>query len=187
MDVFIGANNRRPLQVRRCTKAGWTKRRRTVFLDTLAQTCNVSMAEKAAGVANRSAYALRKRDAGFAALWHEALTAGYGRLEEALLGHALQAINDIVIADDACAPFSIDDETPPSGAARLVAPRLPDASVRLALALLDRHRRTVEGTGAIRGPRKIATATMEETDAALRKKLDVLARKLKAQRPQDPQ
>ena len=191
MDTIIGANNRRALQVKACRADGWTKARRQLFLDTLAQTCNVGLAARTAGVARHTPYALRRRDAAFAALWQEALASGYDRLEEALLGHALQNINDIVVAERDCDMFWRNGEIgrdPDDPIRTPDAPRASDGTVRLALALLDRHRKTVEGNGSLaRGPRKTAPATAEATDAALRKKLDALARKLKAQRPQGSQ
>lgn len=193
MDTTIGANNKRALQVKACRKDGWTKARRQLFLDTLAQTCNVRLSSQAAGVLPPSSYMLRRRDPAFAALWREALSRGYDRLEEALLSHALQNINDIAIADGDCDIFSLNGktgrDTEAVGAASAgSAPRASDNTVRLALALLDRHRKALDGTGRVaRGPRKVPPATAEATDAALRKKLDALAQKLKAQRPQDSQ
>jgi hypothetical protein len=181
-DEHIVAGNGRALQVARVKRGGWTKQARTRFLDTLAETCNVTMAMEAAGMRGRSAYDLRRRDAQFAALWQEALTLGYERLEQALLAHAIQAINAIEIGaardgeetgDTGGTANKAGCDFPGSGITRM-APN----DVQLALALLNRHRATVEGRrAAVRGKRR---ATPEETDAALRKKLDILARKLRS-------
>jgi hypothetical protein len=78
---------------------GWTKAKRTRFLDTLAATAHVRMAAKAAGMGPQAAYKLRRRDPAFAALWAAALELGYERLETGLLARALgrdvDAINAI--------------------------------------------------------------------------------------------
>ena len=67
----------------------WTKKKRAVFLDELAGTCNVRQAAAAARVTPQSVYRLRRKDPGFVEEWHEALLAGYEMLETELLGHLL--------------------------------------------------------------------------------------------------
>ena len=54
--------------------------------------------------------------------------------------------------------------------------KLTSTDVQLALAVLNRHRATVEGRAS--KPRGARRVTQEETDAALTRKLDALARKL---------
>ena len=83
-----GAKGRR-VQVRSERANGWTKAKRAVFLDHLAATCNVVISANAAGIAPPNAYALKRRDAEFAALWAAALEAGYEHIETQLLARAI--------------------------------------------------------------------------------------------------
>lgn len=187
MSERIAANCNRPLQKQAVRANGWTKERRKLFLDTLAQTCNVRMAIEAAGMSASTAYQLRRRDPAFADLWKEALTTGYERLEEALLRHALEGVNAIEIdretpaalpqRKEACDGESGANAFQPGSGARAGAKPGPE-EVQLALLLLNRHRASIEGKGPGSGTRKRASS--EETDAALRAKLDRLARQLRA-------
>jgi len=176
-DEVIGAQSGRRVQQRRARHDGWTQKRRKQFLDALAGSCNVRKAAAAAGLHASNAYALRQRDPAFADLWKEALALGYERLEEALLEHALRSMNAIEIDPLDTPPLgqgpAAEQAQPGSGA--IVA--LSTKDVQLALLLLNRHRGTVEGRGKPAARRR---ATPEETNAALRKQLDVLARKLRA-------
>lgn len=62
-------------------------RRRTIFLEALAETSSVSASALRASLPLREVYRLRRRDAGFAAAWRVALAEGYSMLEIELLGH----------------------------------------------------------------------------------------------------
>ena len=62
------------------------KRGRTQFLQSLAETSNVSRSAEAAGVAPGLAYKARREDAKFAAQWRDALYEGYDNLEMEVLG-----------------------------------------------------------------------------------------------------
>lgn len=177
---IAGAKNR-VVQKARERKDGWTKRRREIFLATLAETCNVSLAMEKTGLSKEAAYCLRKRDPAFADLWAEALARGYETLEAALLSHALTGVNAIAIG----AP--IEGDKPGEAPVKALPgsgfdPKsLNPASVQLALTLLNRHRQAVDGKPvAVRGKR----ATPEETNLALRKQLDAMARKLNGGRPE---
>ncbi len=64
---------------------GWTPNRRRLFLEALANTCNVSAACRAAGMSSSAIYPLRQRDAAFRAAWADALREGYFRLGVARL------------------------------------------------------------------------------------------------------
>lgn len=64
---------------------GWTPERRTLFMETLAATCNVSEAARKAGKDLSGAYYKRRRDAGFAREWEQALAIGYAELEGFML------------------------------------------------------------------------------------------------------
>ena len=52
-----------------------------LFLDTLAETSNVTRSAKKAGCSVSRAYKLRREDASFRNRWNEALLEGYGHLE----------------------------------------------------------------------------------------------------------
>lgn len=173
MSEHIRAGSHRVLQRARRTSDRITKEKRQRFLDMLAATCNVGMASEAAGAAASSFYRLRRREPGFADAWQEAIAIGYHRLEEALLAYALSQVE----AED-IDPERADPET----IARSIVGKLDRRTVsmedlRFALSLLNRHRAAAEGRAAI--PRGTHRATAEETDAALCKHLDTLARQLK--------
>lgn len=63
----------------------WNKKRRAVFLDALADTCNVSAAAREAGMDRSSAYHLKDRDPAFAKGWGTALERAHIALEWHLL------------------------------------------------------------------------------------------------------
>jgi hypothetical protein len=81
--------DRQGAQVRAVRKDGWTAQRRKTFMETLAATCNVSEAARAAGMNLSSAYYQKRRDPGFAREWAQALSVGYAELEALLLRQAL--------------------------------------------------------------------------------------------------
>ncbi|BAV66220.1 hypothetical protein [Sphingobium cloacae] len=81
-------------QLRAVRKDGWTPARRKRFLETLAATCNVSEAARAAGKNLSSAYYQRRRDPGFAREWAQALNVGYAELETLLLRQSLFGVED---------------------------------------------------------------------------------------------
>lgn len=54
---------------------------RTLFLDTLAETSNVSAAARKAGINPSRAYKVRRNEKGFSLCWTEALMEGYRHLE----------------------------------------------------------------------------------------------------------
>lgn len=159
---------------------GWTKERRKVFLETLAATCNVQRSMRAAGMGSGSGiYQLRRRDPAFAALWQDAMTLGYERLEAALLAHALEGINAIEI--EGSVPVTIGEDAPIEGdtvrfpGSGLRASPAP-ADIQLALQLLNRHRKTVSSGRAARG--FVKQISPGEVTASLCHRLDVLARQL---------
>lgn len=169
----------RPSPKARVRKSGWTMGRRRQFLNALAETCNVRHACHVAGMSQSSAYDLRRRDPAFADLWAEALSRGYEALEAALLSYALAGVNAVVATE----PTKRNEADPAAVKAKSDAGFDPHsinaASIQLALTLLNRHRQAIEGRpGSTRSKR----ATANETDAALKKQLDALARKLNAGR-----
>lgn len=76
-------------QLRAVRKDGWTEDRRKIFMETLAATCNVSEAARAAGKNLSTAYYQKRRDPGFAREWSHALNIGYSELEALMLREAL--------------------------------------------------------------------------------------------------
>ncbi|RZT57185.1 hypothetical protein EV283_1245 [Sphingomonas sp. BK036] len=202
--VRLVAGEKRIVQCAAVRKDGWTKARRAGFFAMLSATCNVRASAAAMGMTDCGAYYLRRRDPVFAAQWQEALAEGYGRLEQGLMALALEGIDPspaieagIAQARDATCAHA---KTEGFGAARRKAASdaravegardavVPDAgggarsagitSVDLALRLLARNADRVAGTAGGRGRK--ARASAEETDAALIKHLDALAKRIAA-------
>lgn len=63
----------------------WSDEAEEVFLDTLAASCNVSLAADAAGFSTPTVYRQRRLRADFAEKWQAALAQGYARLEATLI------------------------------------------------------------------------------------------------------
>ena len=133
-----------------------TNRKR--FLKTLAETCSVRLSTRAAGVAAATPYRWRAASPAFAEAWQAALATGYERLEQALFDYAISRI--VQDADGAA------DHT------------ILATDLQLASALVVRNR-TAPGGKPV-GKATIRTSSTD-TDAALRKQLDSLARRLKPQ------
>lgn len=76
---------------RRARIDGWTPARQGAFLDLLRQEWNVQRASARVGMSRRSAYHLRKRDAGFAADWDGALRAAREEAGERLIAALVAA------------------------------------------------------------------------------------------------
>ena len=163
----IGGSNGRPMQVRAVRKNGWTKAKRTVFLSTLAATCNVTAAAQAVGKSDHSARALRKRDGEFSLLWAEALESGYERLENELLARALGQTSS---GDN---PSSAEIAVPPAD--------LPPFDPVLAIQVLKLRADLGRDRGRTKGVRP-AVKTQGEIDAALLKRLDALAARRRRER-----
>ncbi|MGL4312422.1 MAG: hypothetical protein ACRCSO_00395 [Sphingomonas sp.] len=187
MDEVIGPNFGRVLQKRKANKRGMTPARRKRFLDALAGNCNVTRSAQIAGLHLTLLYAVRRRDPQFAAEWQDALATGYVRLEEAVLAYSLRSVGAADIGDaeyaetdgaGLAAPLAGDADD----AARLAsspAASVSPESIRLALDVRAKHRNEAHDVGFDKRGRKRATSA--ETDAVLRRKLDALARKVKAQ------
>ena len=78
-------------------KRDWTKAKADRFIETLAETCNVTLAAQAIGVAIPTVYKRRAKDAGFRAGWDQALAIGYSRLEMMMLERALHGVKKTVV------------------------------------------------------------------------------------------
>lgn len=136
--------------------AGHTTRLRQLrFARVLAETCNVAAAAASAGRTLATVHRWRSVDAAFAAAWDEALAIGYDRLENALLVYAIGKV-DAVAAGAAGASISNGD-------------------LQLAVGMLQRHR---AADGGRRGQvLPVRMPTEAESDAALKRALDGLARR----------
>lgn len=136
--------------------AGHTTRLRQLrFAKVLAETCNVAAAAASAGRTLATVHRWRSVDAAFAAAWDEALAIGYDRLENALLVYAIGKV-DAVAAGAPGASISNGD-------------------LQLAVGMLQRHR---AADGGRRGQvLPVRMPTEAESDAALKRALDGLARR----------
>jgi hypothetical protein len=173
---LVRGKNGRP-QWRSVAGGQITLKKRTIFLDCLAYTCNVEQSAQLAGIATTNINSLRRRDADFDAECVAALRTGYVRLEALLLERALTGRN---------APLQIsanpeEDGTlskAANGEAALPAPEV--ITNDQALRMLAHYQRTIEGVKAPStrkgGPRP-SLATEEETNAALLKRLQILHRR----------
>lgn len=166
----IAGSNERLLQYRRVTGKRITQAQRRAFLDALTATCNVAQSAKSAGFCPASAYLHRRRLPDFAQAWDEALASGYDRLEQELLSLALARI-DYGPADPTRAPAGASDVTAP-----LTAHDVSGSDVSLALAILAGRDRRESKKGRAPDAQRVHVRP-EETDAALRKLLDSLARR----------
>ena len=94
------------------------------FCETLADTCNVTLAAAAIKRSISNVYKWKAKDASFRAAWDAALAMGYSRLELMLLERALHGVEKRVVARDG--PTSV----------------MREYSDRVALTLLRMHRET---------------------------------------------
>lgn len=118
---------------------GWAVKAEDRFIETLAESANVTLSAAAAGVSPSSAYRRRGRDASFRARWGEALATGYAQLEMAMLERALHGR---------------PKEVKIGGESRII----QDYDDRIALALLKLHRDTVRDVEAVAGGEEVDEA-----------------------------
>ncbi len=141
------------------------KMRTKLFLDHLAERCNVNEALAVSGLASSSLYLKRRKCAKFRAAWDAALEQGYSRLEADLLDRALNGEHQQVLNRKG------DIVT------------LKKISNALGLALLKQHGVRVAAIRALHGTNHDEHAM--EAKIAIIKKLEQLARhnakKLEAQ------
>lgn len=172
----ISAGHGRVLQKRKKHPRGLTAARRRNFLDALAGNCNVRRSAQMTGVNVELLYANRRRDPEFAQQWQDALAIGYARLEEAVLAYSLKSVQ----APDLDVDLDLDSE---SGETEAIASATPGdispEAIKMAMDIAAKHRNEARGAGFDKVGRR--RATTEETDAVLRRKLDALARKVRAQ------
>ncbi|WP_294190707.1 hypothetical protein [uncultured Sphingomonas sp.] len=170
--LVLRAGNSRLVQKVRARRTGLTDARRSRFIEVLAATCNVRLASQAAGMDYSLAYRARRKDAGFATAWDEALASGYARLETEALRYALERLPDAI--DPEAMPE--DDEraraiVAGSQVTRLVERRASDADLRFVLSMLGRYARGTTG-----GTMRVAPLSEADTDARLTALLDKLER-----------
>jgi hypothetical protein len=87
-------------QARKASRRDWTKAKEQAFLESLADTCNVTAAAAAARVSVGGAYKRRRNVAAFRAGWAEAIATAYQRLELVMLERALKGTEKIVVRKD---------------------------------------------------------------------------------------
>jgi hypothetical protein len=74
-------------------KADW----RNTFLTALAESGNVTLSAKRAGIARQHAYLIRKQDPDFAAQWGEAMDIAVGGLEDEAFRRAVKGKSDTLL------------------------------------------------------------------------------------------
>ena len=144
-----------------------TASRRTAFLRAVNETCSVVLAARAAGRSVATCYRWRAEHGPFAAAWDAALVNGYDRLQSALLSHALKTMES-GLGDDAV----VADGEEAGAVERRSYGR---EELHLASELLVRRAGGDKGAGRTR-PAKAPTRA--EVDAALKRALDGLARRV---------
>jgi len=136
------------------------RERQVQFVSMLAETCSVTAAARAAGVAVAICYRWRGESPAFAAAWDAAIAITYDRLEAGLLQHALATVQRA----------TADDKAGGGGVSA--------ADLQFAVGLLGRHRGGDEPKKGVGRTKPLPTQA--ETDAVLQRALDGLARRAKA-------
>ena len=156
--LMLSAGKRPQLRAR--GKVDWSKARQRTFLETLAETCNVTLACDEAGIASSSVYRRKRVDAGFRQAWREAIAVAYQRLELILLERAFVGTEKVITRKDG------SEE------------RMVEYSNQLALTLLRMHRDDAKGFEAAE---EMAPVDVEE----LRERLLGKLRRMKARAERD--
>ena len=113
-------------KVREATERDWTRKKESAFLTALAETCNVTLASREAGVSVAAVYRRRKKNAAFRAAWGEAIAVAYRRLELMLLERSFNGTEKVITRKDG------SEE------------RVREYPNNIALALLKMHKDTAE-------------------------------------------
>ncbi|WP_294236083.1 hypothetical protein [uncultured Sphingomonas sp.] len=145
--------------------AAWTLARRRQFLAALAVSADAGAAARAVGETLRAAQALRRRDRAFGEAWDAAIGAAHALVEEGLLRRMLALL------------AAGDGEGGEAGAGTTglsITPPLHATEVQLYLKLLARRDALARAGDA---GSDAARASAAETDAALERALDGLARR----------
>lgn len=143
---------------------GWTADRRRTCIEQLAGTGCVKEACRAAGLSTTSAYRAYQRMPDFAMVWERALAARRPMLEDAAFERAIHGVN-----------------VPLTRLGQVVGERrsFSDGLLRFLIEREDRRDRTA---GEAKQVVQVERATAEETDAGLTQKLDMLAKRLRAEK-----
>jgi hypothetical protein len=147
-------------QMRKTRERSWTAaRHRNAFLEYLAESGNVTLATKKAGLNKSNGYKMRRRDEAFREQWREALAQGRDGMMDMLHERASEGL-----------AIELD------GTGQV--PAMYEFSTKLALTLIKMHKATAEGEndGYGRGPRPPRTA--DELRASILEKLDAMHRRL---------
>lgn len=144
--------------------ARWTLARRRQFLAALAISADAGAAAGAVGETLRTARALRARDRAFGEAWDAAIGAAHALVEEGLLRRMLALLAGEQEGGEAGAGTTGLSITPPLSA----------TEVQFYLKLLARRDALAK---AGNGVSEAARADAAETDAALERALDGLARR----------
>jgi hypothetical protein len=145
-------------KTRKPSKRDWTRAKEQSFLASLAETCNVTLSAKAAGVSVAGVYKRRKQNAAFRAGWAEAIAAAYQRLELVMLDRALNGMEKIVVRKDG------SEE------------RMREYPNQIALHLLKMHR-----DSAAEAMKEPSETDVEEARERLFEKLQRLRRRIEAE------
>ena len=121
---LLRGSRKRP-QMREPEGRSWTLKKEREFLSSLAETCNVKLSARRAGVSHNCVYDRRNKNASFRASWDAALSTGYAQLEMMMLERALHGVEKTVVARDGTTT------------------KMREYSDRTELALLRMHRETV--------------------------------------------
>ncbi|WP_058717519.1 hypothetical protein [Sphingomonas sanguinis] len=145
--------------------ARWTLARRRQFLAALAVSADAGAAARAVGETLRAARTLRTRDRAFGEAWDQAIGAAHALVEEGLLRRMLTLL----------AAEEVEGGEAGAGTTGLsITPPLSATEVQFYLKLLARRDALARaGDGAS----EAARADAAETDAALERALDGLARR----------
>jgi hypothetical protein len=96
---LVAIGGKRP-HFKKASKRDWSKAKACAFLNTLADTCNVSEACRQSGLPMTVAYRRRKADAAFRAGWLDAIALAYQRLELVLLDRAFNGVEKVIRRKD---------------------------------------------------------------------------------------
>ena len=97
--LVLGKHRSGP-QLRTGRRSDWTQKMSAQFCETLADTCNVTLAAAAIERSIGNVYKWKGKDASFRTAWDRALAVGYSRLELMLLERVLHGVEKVVVARD---------------------------------------------------------------------------------------
>lgn len=162
----LQAGRGRRVQVTSRGRARFDKRKRRIFLEWFAATCNAQLAARKAGVNYRTPYRTRMNDAAFAEAWDRALEQGYARLEAKLLEAQFRQASGEV--EEFHPAFGVRDDPPSHEATADKADgALTDPS--MAFQLLRQHKPEVMRMRGSRGA--VASGGRLASDAEVRRAL----------------